>query len=92
MMLGDTFETFRCFFEITTKHTTQRRELEAPRFVLEHQFVALMEQAASADEAVKVSIRRMIPIWSQFDQKWIEREAFIEFKNRAYVAAHGSDD
>lgn len=44
------------------------------------------------NEPIKVAIRRPIPIWSQFDQQWLDREASIEFKNNAYVAKYGADN
>ena len=52
----------------------------------------MVEQAAASNEPIKVAIRRPIPIWSQFDQRWLNREASIVFKNNAYVAKYGEND
>lgn len=51
-----------------------------------------MRNLRFSTEPIKVAIRRPIPIWSQFDQQWFDREASIEFKNNAYVAKYGADD
>ena len=91
-MITDQLEVFQCIFEVSTPYTTQIQQMEAPRFMLEQQFLALAEQAAGSNDPVKVTIRRPIPIWSQFDQRWLDREASIEFKNNAYVAKYGADD
>ena len=60
--------------------------------MLEQRFIALVEQAAASNEPIKAAVRRPIPIWSQFDQQWFDREASIESKNNTYVAKYGADD
>lgn len=92
MPLHEKLEVFYCIFEVTTPYVTQRQEMEAPRIMLEQRFIALVEQAAASNEPIKVAIRRPIPIWSQFDQRWLNREASIVFKNNAYVAKYGEND
>lgn len=92
MPLHEKFEVFYCIFEITTPYVTQRQEMEAPRIMLEQRFISLVEQAASSNEAIKVAIRRPISVWSQFDQKMLDRESSVVFKNRAYVDRYGEDD
>lgn len=92
MPLHEEFEVFYCVFEVTTPYATQRQEVEMPRIMLEQRFLTLVEQAAASNEPIKVAIRRPIPVWSQFDQQWFDREANIVFKNNAYVAKYGEDD
>jgi len=92
MPLHEKFEVFYCVFEVTTPYVTQRQEMEAPRIMLEHRFIDLVEQAASSNQPIKVAIRRPYQIWSQFDQQMLDREASIVFKNKAYVTKYGEDD
>ena len=92
MPLHEKLEVFYCIFEVTTTYVTQRQEMEAPRNMLEQRFIALVEQVTASNEPIKVAIRRPVPIWSQFDQRWLDCEASIVFKNNAYVAKYGEDD
>lgn len=39
----------------------------------------------------KVKLSRVIPIYSHFDQKWLNRECSIAFGNRTFVRVYGED-
>ncbi len=54
--------------------------------VLEQQFMSMVNKAANQNTPVKVTMKRDIPTWSQFEQKLISREAFVRFMNNKYVA------
>lgn len=89
---NDEFEVFECIFEIVTPYNTRRQMLEAPRIMLERQFLSLVNQASTTQNPVKVAMRRVIPIYSPFDNQWFDREASIEFKNNAYINKYGDDN
>lgn len=62
----------------------QMQRMKAPRIMIEQQFKSLMQQAANDTSPIKVRISRKVPIWNQFEDKWIEREFDIVFTNIAY--------
>lgn len=89
--MQDELELFVCTFEITVGDTIQQQTLKAPRIIFEERFKALAQDAAYSDKPMKVKMMRMIPIYNQFKQKWIEREHSVAFANNAYVAVHPNE-
>lgn len=74
-----------CSFEINTNGIIKRQTVQAPRAVIEQQFISLIEQAYHAACPVMVKICSPIDIWDPFDKKTIHRENSIVVKNSAYV-------
>lgn len=91
MTIQDKFEVFTCVLEIITAQGTTRQVIDTPRIMIEQQFVSLIYEAAQHTEPVKVKLSRVIPIYSQFDQKWLDRECSIAFGNQAFVRVYGED-
>lgn len=91
MTIQDQFEIFTCVLEITTTQSTTRQVMDAPRIMIERQFISLIYEAAQSENPVKVMLSRVIPIYSQFDQKWLDRECSIAFGNQAFVRVYGED-
>lgn len=89
MPLHDRFEIFDVDFEITTQNGIRVSSVTAPRMMLEQQFLSLVREAATILEPVKVKMKRTIPIYSQFDNCWYDRECSVEFTNYAYTRSHG---
>lgn len=77
-------KTFLCTLTIYTGDKVQKQTIEAPRIMLEHKFLSLVEQASNTTTPIKVVMSRKIPIYDNFDEKWIEREAVVEFANNAW--------
>ncbi len=78
-------DIFVCSFEINANGVIHRQTVQAPRVVLEQQFMSLMEQAYHDPNPVMVKMSRPIDIWDPFDKKMIRRENSIVVKNSAYV-------
>lgn len=89
MSLCEQFELFDVEIEITTLRGARVSQISAPRMILEQQFLSLVQEAASIPEPAKVKMKRMIHIYSQFDNCWYDRECSIEFTNYAYTRSHG---
>ena len=79
------FEAFNCFFEIEVGNQNQKYFMEMPRVMLEKEFISLVQQAAQHSVPTRIKMGRLIPIWNQLEQKWIEIENSIEFENLPYV-------
>lgn len=89
MFLNDQLEMFDVDFEITTPQGTRVSRTSAPRIILERQFMSLVYEASSIQEPAKVKMKRTVPIYSQFDNCWYNREHSIEFANYAYSRSYG---
>ena len=77
-------EPYLVTFEVTVKDNIQRQIMEAPRIVLEQEFMRLVEQAANSPLPVKVKMARKVPIYDPFDKQIIERENSLVFTNKAW--------
>ena len=91
MSIQDQFEVFTCVLEVITAQGTSRQTIDAPRIMIEQRFVSLIYEAAQSRNPVKVKLSRTIPIYSQFDKKWLDRECSIAFGNQAFVRVYGED-
>ena len=82
--IDERFETFECMIDIETNGNKQRQRIQAPRIMIEQQFMSLVQQAVQADRPVKVILSRMVPVYDEFNDKWIEIENYIAFENNMY--------
>lgn len=79
-------EMFDCTFEIEVEQKKQTQTINAPRFVIEQQFRAYIQEASRSNEPIRIKLYRKVPIYDNFDNKWIEREVSITFENKSYEA------
>lgn len=89
MRLNDHFETFKVNIEITVGDRVSHRQMEAPRVMIEQQFLGLMQDAANHPEPVRIHMTRSIPRFDRFQQKWVNSENSVTFINNAYISLHG---
>ena len=82
--INEQFEVFDCLLEIEMEGRVQTQRLKAPRVMIEQQFESLVQQAINSASPIKIKMSRRVPIWSQLEDKWIERENSIIFTNIAY--------
>lgn len=90
--IGGKFEMYTCIFEINIDGRVQRQEMEAPRFMLEQQFINYVAQSAKSSDAVKVKMALEFPIYDQLNNKWINQENSVTFKNLAYMDKYKNDN
>ena len=84
-------EVFECTFDIEVEDRIQHQTVQAPRVALERQFLGLAQQAAKSNKPMRVKMSRQIPIYDNFDKKWIVRENSVAFANNAYIKVKGED-
>ena len=84
-------EVFDCGLEVFQGNTKQAQHMKAPRFVIEQQFASLVEQAINTATPIKLRLSRIVPIWSQFEQKYIDREIYIVYMNNAWANTYGEN-
>lgn len=85
------FDIYEVKLEITEGDKVQTHKLQAPRMIIEGQFIELMRQAGQVGVPVKIKLSRTEQIYDVFDQKMIDRENFIIFRNNAYRSQNGEE-
>ena len=89
--IREQMEVFECTFDIEVEDRIQHQTVQAPRVALEKQFLGLAKQAAKSNKPMRVKMSRQIPIYDNFDKKWIVRENSVAFANNAYIKVKGED-
>ncbi|MDB7829212.1 hypothetical protein [Intestinimonas butyriciproducens] len=89
MLYPDMFKVFTCKMEIEYNSTVKVQTIQAPAIMIQNEFMAVVEEVARATYPVRVKLSREVPVYSQFDRDWLERECSIEFRNNAYISAYG---
>ena len=89
--IREQMEVFECTFDIEVEDRIQHQTVQAPRVALEQQFLGLVQQAAKSNKPTKVKMSRQVPIYDNFDKKWIMRENSMAFANNAYIKVKGED-
>lgn len=84
-------EIFECTFDIEIDGTTKKNRIQAPRIAIEQQFLSLVQQAANSSQAIKIKMSRIVPVYDNFDKKWINRENSVTFANNAYIKIKGEN-
>ena len=82
--LNGIMDVIACVLEINIVYKKQQRMLEAPKIIIEQEFMSLVKEANSNDSPIMIRVSCKVPIWSQFQNKWIERENSIEFRNLSW--------
>ena len=89
--IREQMEVFECTFDIEVEDRIQHQTVQAPRAALEQHFLGLAQQAAKSNNPMRVKMSRKVPIYDNFDKKWVERENSVAFANNAYIKAKGED-
>lgn len=89
MLSPEMLEVFTCKLEIEYDSTVRTQTIQAPRFMIEREFTSVVLDASRIQYPVRVKLSREVPVYSQFDRKWLERENNIEYRNNAYVSVYG---
>lgn len=75
------FDTYEVIVEAYVgNQQIMQQKLSAPRFVLEQQFISLLQQAKQSGQPMRVIMRRYEDRWNQFEQKMFKVEYKIEAK------------
>ena len=82
-------DLYDVIFEITEGNNIRKQQMQAPRIIIEQQFLQFMQQAANVQIPVKIKLSRTEQIYNNFDQKFINQENSITFMNNAYTAQRG---
>jgi len=90
--LHEKMEVFACTIEVEANGAVQVQRVQMPRLMIEREFMALVQHAANDSRPIKVKLSREVPVYDQFEQRWLERENSITFSNNAYISSHKEED
>lgn len=85
--IHDQMEAFTCTFEITVDGVTKSQTMQAPRMMIEQQFISLLQDIQQMRKPAKIKLSRPVEIWDQFSQRMLRNENSITVMNRAYTDA-----
>lgn len=83
-------EIFNCTFEVNVNGNLRTMAIQAPRMIIEQEFLKLMQQAYHLPEPISVKLLRMVPVYSEIDKCWKNIENSITYENPAYLKTNHS--
>ena len=87
--LEEKMQIYICDLDIEIDGQLQQRRMQAPRIMLENEFISLVEQASNSNLPIKIKISTKIPMFNEFTEEWFEREGSITFINNVYIGKNG---
>lgn len=86
--IGEQLEIFDCMIDIETDGNVQRRRMQAPRIMIEQQFLGVCQEIAQMSTPAMVKLSRIAKCYSDWSDDIVEREVYILFENNAYCDEH----
>lgn len=78
-------EIFNCTLEVKANGETRAISMQAPRPVIEHEFLRLVQDASRLPKPISIKLSRMVPIYSEIDKCWKNIENSITYENPTYL-------
>jgi len=85
------FQVYEVTLEVNDNGRIQLQRIQAPRVMIEHQFLGLMEQASKVNRPIRIKMSRTEPYFDQYEQKNIPQESNLIFANNSYVSIHSEE-
>ena len=79
--MNEQLEVFDCVIDIYINGNEQKQRLQAPRVIIEQQFLGVCKEISELNVPAKVKISRIAKCYDTFNDKWIEREVYIVYRN-----------
>lgn len=85
------FQVYEATLEVNDNGRIQLQRIQAPRVMIEHQFLGLMEQASKVNRPIRIKMSRTEPYFDQYEQRNIPQESNLIFANNSYVSTHSEE-
>ena len=82
-------EVFDCMIDVETNGNMKRNRIQAPRIMIEQQFLGICQEIAQMNTPAMTKLSRIAKCYSEWNNDIVEREVYILFKNNAYCDEHG---
>lgn len=76
---------YDCVIEVEITGQIQTQMIQAPRMMIQQQFLQLVQQAVNDSRSVRVKLSRQVECENEWTGEVKMREASIEFMNKRYV-------
>lgn len=86
--INERMAVYTCTLDVEIDGKLSSQVMQAPRIILEQQFMGIINQAIRSKQPILVRMSRKEPYYNQFENTYKEQEYSIEFANNPYIAAH----
>ena len=76
---------YDCVIEVEITGQIQTQMIQAPRMMIQQQFLQLVQQAVNDSRSVRVKLSRQVECENEWTGEVKMREASVEFMNKRYV-------
>ena len=76
---------YDCLIEVEVTGQIQKQMIQAPRMVIQQQFLQLVQQAANDSRSVRIKISGQVECCNEWTGEVKMRDSSIEFMNKRYV-------
>ena len=90
--MGEQLEVFDCMIDIEANGNKQRKRMQAPRVMIEQQFLGVCQEIAQMSTPATARLSRVAKCYSDWSDDIVEREVYILFENNAYRNEHGNQE
>lgn len=81
---------YECAIEINNNGKIQTHNIQAPRIIIESQFLQLINEAFNINVPISIKLSRNVPSYVKHENRWIEVENSVTVVNPAYYAQHNN--
>lgn len=78
------FEIFDCIIDVEVNGNAKRQRIQAPRIMIEQQFLGVCQEIAQINVPAKVKLSRVAQCKNDWFDEIVEREIYIVFENNIY--------
>ena len=82
--IDERFESFDCIIEVEVDGNKQRQRMQAPRIMIEQQFLSVCKEVSQMNVPAMARLSRMAQCRSDWFDEVVEREVYILFSNNLY--------
>jgi hypothetical protein len=90
--LNEKMKIFSVSITVNVDGNIQKRAIQAPRMMIEQEFISLVQQATQSNEPIKLIMSIKFPLYDEWHDKWNECENSITFTNDAYKNANKDEE
>lgn len=83
--MGEQLEVFDCIIEAEVNGNKQRQRMQAPRIMIEQQFLGVCQEIAKMNAPATAKLSRIAQCRSDWFDEVVEREVYILYENNSYA-------
>lgn len=88
MFFNSEIEPYECMIELEQDGRIQRQAITAPKILIVNHITDIGRSICNSSIPSRCKVSRILRIYDQYEDKWIDRELSVEFMNKAYESMH----